>query len=60
MKHLKSIELFEWDIPGDPTGDPSMMVQNLRIPDTISIKKYSDEWIKKPCRKCKKKIKRGK
>jgi len=60
MKHLIPIHLFEWNIPGDATGDGSMMAQNPRIPDTISIKKYSDEWQKKPCRKCKKKgLKRG-
>ena len=54
MKHLKSFLIFEWDIPGDLVGDPNLLVQNPRIPDTISLPKENNEWMKKPKRKRKK------
>ena len=39
MKHIKTFRVFEWNIPGDPVGDPKMMMQNPRIPDTVALNK---------------------
>ena len=57
MRHLKNFNIFEWDIPGDPTGDSNLMVQNLRIPDTISLQKTNINFnkLKKKKLKIKKK-----
>jgi hypothetical protein len=39
MKHIKTFRVFEWNIPGDAVGDPKMMMQNPRIPDTVPLRK---------------------
>jgi hypothetical protein len=54
MRHLKTFSLFEWNIPGDPVGDPHMMDQDRRVPDTHSIKISRGDWMTKKKRKKKK------
>lgn len=55
MKHIKPFSLFEWNIPGDPVGDPKMMMQNQRIPDTIPLGREENVYrVPKKKRKAKK------
>ena len=50
---IKRFSCFEWNIPGDSVGDPGMMGQSARLPDTLWIPKINDEW-EKPIKRKKK------